>query len=76
MVKIHFVARTRAHLLVYEADVSVPTLYWAPTCSIFCDGRGGERNVWGLANRRDAVALCRMTNVRFVDQSANPLLSS
>ena len=70
------VGRTRAHVLVYEPESSVPTLYWAPSCSIFCDGRGNERHLWGLANRNDVVALCRVTGVRFIDQSSQPVLSS
>lgn len=69
-------AKTKAHVLVYEPDVSVPTLNWAPTCSIFCDGKGNVRHLWGLANRNDVVALCRVTNVRFIDQSSQPILSS
>jgi len=71
-----FAAKTRAHVVIFEPDAPVPTLYWSPTYSVFCDGRSNVREVWGLTKRNDAVALCRMTNVRFDDQSSHPILSS
>jgi len=61
--------RLESRLLSCDPDEGVPTLFWSPEYSLFFDAHGQHREVWGLTDRNDAAALCKMTNVVFVDKS-------
>jgi len=61
--------RLESRLLSCDPDEGVPTLFWSPEYSVFFGADGQHRPVWGLADRNEAVALCKMTNVVFVDKS-------
>jgi len=68
---VQVVNRLRGRILVIDSEDTVPTLYWSPEFSVIIDGKGDQRHIWSLRSRNEVVAICQVTNVRFVDCSKN-----
>jgi len=71
---VQVVHRLKGRILTIDTEDTVPTLYWSPEFSVFHDGKGDQRHIWSLGHRNEVVALCQVTNVRFVDCSNNKFL--
>ena len=74
LTRIPVVQRTKSRAICFDPEDHVPTLHWSPEFSIFCNGEGDQRHLWGMEDRALAEKLCSVTGVRFVDCSTNPLL--
>jgi len=71
--RVQYVQRLNGRILRDRPPDEVPTLFWSPELSLYCDGMGREKLLWSLSSRNDAAAYCRILNVRFVDRSDAPL---
>jgi len=45
-----------------DAEPTGPTLFWSETCSIYYDGNGSSRPIYGLP-LREAYELCKLKSV-------------
>jgi len=69
-----FVTHLKGRVILYDSTDPVPTLYWAPDFSIFCDGKGNEKHLWSLTDRPAVELMCQAHSIRFEDCSACPRL--
>jgi len=71
---VQVVQRLNGRIICFDPADKVPTVFWSPDVSMFRDAKGDMRTLWALSSRSEVVAICKLTNVRFVDCSQNPLV--